>query len=338
MTTQGDDTMYLSHNPTQDRLMALCRRAFPDCVQHMIGETYPIASRQHEMIAFKWGGRTPDGRLHHAPLIMRRYISTLSWWRPDDRGKAQRETTICRWLHDEGFPVPQVYLREFGPRGDVVLFSWLPGQALPVGERPLREAVEPYIDAFALLLADLHRLEPPRDVQRVVPRVSLPGALANLAALAASIGTAELSQAVEMVMERAYDVPEVGPVLIHGDYHLLNARLQDGEIVGLVDWEYSALGDPRWDVANAYMQLVDFGAADAADRFLSIYLDASGWEFEGEPLYNIVVPLQQWALSEWLIQQQAAGEMPEFSLAQDLIALRDAYHHRAEMALQWLGR
>lgn len=58
----------------------------------------------------------------------------------------------------------------------------------------------------------------------------------------------------------------------------------------------------------------------------------------GPPLYNVVVPLQQWAISEWLVQRQQAGELADFALAQDLIARRDTHRHRAEMALGWLGR
>ena len=318
-------------------LTALCRRAFPDCENIAIDGVTAISSRQHEMTGFEMEA-TCAGYAVTRRLVLRRYVSTLSWWRPDDHGKAQREASICRWLREQGFPVPEVYLREFGPDGDAVLFEWLPGEALAVGGRPLGEAVQPYIESFAALLAWLHQLEPPLDVQRVVPRVSLPGALANLAAVAALIGQAELAGAVEQAMELAYDMPEVGPVLVHGDFHLLNARLVGGEIAGLVDWEYAALGDPRWDVANAYMQLVDFGAAEAADRFLSAYLAGTGWQFEGPPLYNVVVPLQQWAISEWLVQRQQAGELADFALAQDLIARRDTHRHRAEMALGWLGR
>lgn len=320
---------------TPDDLTAICGRAFPDCTDHTIRDIQPISSRQHEMIAFELEAAAPDGSPVYWPLVLRRYLSPLSWWRPDDRGKAQREATICRWLGEQGFPVPEVYLREFGPRGDVVLFRWLPGEELPVGGRPLQQAVQPVITAFAELLAELHRLRPPEAVQSVVPRVSVPGALANLAAIAALIDQPELAGAVEQAMALAYDVQEIGPVLLHGDYHLLNARLSGSEIVGLLDWEYSALGDPRWDVANAYMQLVDFGAAEAADRFLSVYLDRTGWQFEGPPLYNAVVPLQQWAISEWLVQRRSEDEA-SFALAQELINQRNAHRRRAEAALHWL--
>lgn len=328
----------MAHVPalSPEDLAALCARAFPERAGQAVRQVQPLPSRQHEMTAFELWWES-DGTPRHERLIVRRYVSTLSWWRPDDRGKAQREMTVCRWLHGRGFPVPLVYTREFGLHGDLVLFERLPGQALALTGRPLREAVEPYIEPLAYLLASLHGQRPPDAVRRVVPQVTLPGALANLIAIAYQIGQEDLRQAAERLMAYAYDVQEVGPVLLHGDYHFLNVLLAEGQIVGVVDWEFSALGDPRWDVANAYMQLVDFGAADAADAFLNAYLAHSGRRFEGPPLYNAVASLQQWAISEWLVQQEAAGQPHGFALAQDLIAQRDIHRRRAEMALGWLA-
>jgi aminoglycoside phosphotransferase len=328
----GDTTSSLSH----EELAALCGRAFPDRAQQTVAAIRTVSSRQHEMTAFDLWWVDGSGAVLHEGLMVRRYVSTLSWWRPDDRGKAQREATVCRWLYEQGFPVPAVYAREFSPQGDLVLFSRLPADDLSIEGRTLREAVEPYLGAFARLLAELHAMDPPDSVRQVVPQVTLPGALANLTAVAFQIGQPDLQDAIQQVMRHAYDVPQVEPVLVHGDYHLLNALLGNGTVVGIVDWEYAALGDPRWDVANAYMQLVDFDAAEAADLFLETYLRHSGRQFEGPPLHNAVAALQQWAISEWLVQQEREGRLPDFGLAHDLVRLRDVHRHRAETAMQWL--
>jgi aminoglycoside phosphotransferase (APT) family kinase protein len=320
---------------TEQDIADVCARAFPDRNRHHISEVVPLPSRQHEMVTFRlhWDGI--KGQKEES-LILRRYVSTISWWRSDDLAKAQREASVTRWLHEQGFPVPRVYAREFSALGDVVLFSRIPGEDWSREALPFPEVVRPHVDRFAQLLAWLHSVKPPQEVRSVTPNVTLTSALANLMALAIQIRMPALPKIVDRVMSQSYRLSETERVLLHGDYHFSNVLLHEGEISGIIDWEYAAMGDPRWDVANAYSQLVDFDAAGAADAFLAAYLHYSGREFTGPPLHMIVVPLQQWIVSEWLVKLQAEGRAPTFALAQDLIELRDVHRRRAEMALQRL--
>jgi aminoglycoside phosphotransferase (APT) family kinase protein len=316
-------------------LEALCQRAFPERTAQQIESIQPLSSRQHEMLSFdlRWQFKANE---YVDPLIVRRYVSTLSWWRPDDHGKAQREITVMRWLQQKGLPVSRVYAREFSTLGDVVLYQRLEGQDWSAQGRPFPEIVRQQAEPLAILLAQIHSLPPPPEVQAVVPAVSLPASLANLTAMAIQINNAELIDAVNRAMARAYDVLEGEPVLLHGDYHFSNVLLSGDRITGIVDWEYCALGDPRWDVANAYMQMVDFDAAEAAGIFLEAYFHHSGRRFMGPPLYNVVAPLQQWVMSEWLLAENSAGRTRTFGLAEDLMALRDVHHRRAQHALALL--
>lgn len=323
-------------NLTPDFLAALCARTFPDRPNQQLAEITPLNSRQHEVVGFELWWYTAEGITMCEALIVRRYVSQLSWWRADDRGKAQREVTVMSWLGEAGFPVPKVYTREFGALGDVVLFSRLPSDDIFLGARSLADTIRPYILPFAGALARLHSMVPSDEVRRVIPRVTLPSAMANLTALAAQIDDEELTAAVDQAMNQVFDVPETQPVVIHGDYHFHNALMHRGEISGIIDWEYSALGDPRWDVANVYVQLVDFGAADAADAFLNAYLEMTGQVFEGPPLYNVVAALQQWAMSEWMVRQEEQGNPLTFGLAESLVILRDVHRRRALQTLQLL--
>lgn len=327
----------MTHQPglTPSILADLCHHVFPNRDHQRGHNIQTLPSRQHEMTSFElvWEDG-PD--VHHEPLIVRRYVSTISWWRADDLGKAQREVTITKWLSDLGFPVPIAYGREFNALGDLVVFSRVPGIDWSSTGLPFRDVIEFMVVPFAQLLAKLHSFPLNDDVRSVTPVVTLPIALANLNALAVRMKHQELTDMAERVMKLAFEVPETDPVLLHGDYHFSNALLHEGQIAGIVDWEYAALGDPRWDVSSAYMQLVDFAAADAADTFLQAYLEASGRRFEGPPLYNVVSSLQQWAISEWLVRAEESGESHAFSLAHDLIALRDVHQNRAELAMRGL--
>jgi len=327
----------MTHQPTLTAsiLADLCKHVFPDR-EHQRGDAIEaLHSRQHEMVAFDLLWDSAQDVLRE-PLIVRRYVSTVSWWRADDLGKAQRELTITRWLHGQGFPVPAAYGREFNALGDLVVFSRVPGADWSASGRPFRDVIHAHVEPFARLLAQLHALEPPHEIRAVTPTVTLPIAVANLGALAVRLRHNEIAAMADKVMKFAFDVPENAPVMLHGDYHFSNTLLHEGQIAGLIDWEYAALGDPRWDISNAYMQLVDFATADAANDFLQTYLAASGRTFEGPPLYNVVSSIQQWAISEWLVRQQESGESLSFSLAQDLIAQRDVHQRRASLALSAL--
>jgi aminoglycoside phosphotransferase (APT) family kinase protein len=61
------------------------------------------------------------------------------------------------------------------------------------------------------------------------------------------------------VIEEAYawardnEPPPVAPRLVHGDYRIGNCLIQDGRVTGVLDWELSFLGDPRFDLG--YMAL-----------------------------------------------------------------------------------
>lgn len=327
----------MSNQPTLTAsiIADLCKHVFPDR-EHQHGDAIEaLHSRQHEMVAFDLLWDSAQDVLRE-PLIVRRYVSTVSWWRVDDLGKAQREMNITRWLHEQDFPVPVAYGREFNALGDLVVFSRVPGSDWSASGLPFRDVIRANVETFARLLARLHTLVPPPEIRAVTPTVSLPIALANLGALAVRMRHNEIAGMADKAMKFAFDVPESTPVMLHGDYHFSNALLDEGRIAGIIDWEYAALGDPRWDVSNAYMQLVDFASADTANDFLQTYLAASGRTFEGPPLYNVVSSIQQWAVSEWLVRQQESGESLSFSLAQDLIALRDVHQRRASLALSAL--
>ena len=61
------------------------------------------------------------------------------------------------------------------------------------------------------------------------------------------------------------------PVLLHGDYWPENVIWKNGEIVAVLDWEDSAMGDPISDVACCYVELRYIHGASGADQFLKDY-------------------------------------------------------------------
>ena len=70
--------------------------------------------------------------------------------------------------------------------------------------------------------------------------------------------------------------------LIHGDAHPGNALLTNDSQIALIDWEAVEIGDPAYDIGNAYHMIKLFSnpqdpdsAEQIAERFLSKYLQES---------------------------------------------------------------
>jgi thiamine kinase-like enzyme len=80
-------------------------------------------------------------------------------------------------------------------------------------------------------------------------------------------GAASRADALLAALERH---PAPSPVLCHGDLHRLNLIDGDGALLAL-DWEYSHVSDPLWDLAG-WSSNSDLGE-EARHRLLSSYLE-----------------------------------------------------------------
>lgn len=313
---------------TPEELTALCERLFPDRPRRRVEAISPLNSWQHQVVSFKLVWWTPMGWASEV-LVVRRYCSRLSWWRTDDHDKAKREALMLPWLGSQGVPVPRFYAREDGPIGEVVVIGLVPGESWWALHDEMAEAIKPYVDEFARMLSVIHTLKPPGEVQRMLPAVSLAGILTNMQQIAQRANDAELLNAVMLLLTRANNRRELPPTFLHGDYHFANVLLDKEHISAVLDWEYSALGDPRWDVMNAYVSLVEFGAEAAADRFLETYARYSGIPLENASLWRSVIALQTWALAAWLRSEQNGGHNHDFMMAHQLLAHYHAHRERA---------
>jgi len=320
--------------PAEDNYIAdLCQRAFPHRDDQYITAIEFMGAWQHEMTSFTLGWRE-DAAWYSEPLILRRFKSQLSWWQVEDTGKALREATVLSWLAGVGMLVPRMHVMESTAYGDVLLESRVPGYIWFENDRLFSRAIAPYVDEYASLLAYVHSLEAPYAIKEVVPHVTINGVLETLHGWAEHAQDSNLLHTIDRVAVLAVHVEELTPCILHGDYHFANVMLHDRRITGVIDWEFAAHGDPRWDVVAAYQLLVEFEAATAAERFLSVYLAESGRQFEGSPLWGVLIHLQAWALSAWLRREVVAGRQFDFRMAE---VLGDQYEEREARVLAALS-
>ena len=73
----------------------------------------------------------------------------------------------------------------------------------------------------------------------------------------------------------------------HTDYCSGNILWQGDEISAVVDWEEAGYGDPAVDVAYCRMEYFLEGLPEAADVFLQVYQQETGWSLDNLPLMEL---------------------------------------------------
>jgi aminoglycoside phosphotransferase (APT) family kinase protein len=125
----------------------------------------------------------------------------------------------------------------------------------------------------------------------------------------------------------------VAPRLVHGDYRIGNCLIDDGRLTGVLDWELSFFGDPRFDLG--YIAL-DYHAGKFArpgsellnavaerDWFLERYTEATGFAVDAEVVrtFSVVGLLMLSAILVTGIRRYADGVTDDIRMAWTRFAL-----------------
>jgi aminoglycoside/choline kinase family phosphotransferase len=93
--------------------------------------------------------------------------------------------------------------------------------------------------------------------------------------------------------------------VLHGDFWPGNTLWRDGRLVGVIDWEDAAIGDPLADVANARLELLWAFGADTDEDFTRRYAaampavdltDLPCWDLEADR--RLTGRIGEWGLDE----------------------------------------
>jgi aminoglycoside phosphotransferase (APT) family kinase protein len=175
-------------------------------------------------------------------------------------------------------PIPEVLLREDRPTAlgkAFMLMNRLPG--VQAGSYFGFAPPDPALAVkAATLLAKLHQIDP---AGTPLTHHAQPGAKATILAELALQEKKWRAEAVEpspimehglhWVRNNLHRIPDAAG-LVHGDYRPHNFLVEGGEITGLLDWEFTHIGDPAEDLAyirptiTPFMPWADFMAAYVA--------------------------------------------------------------------------
>jgi len=96
------------------------------------------------------------------------------------------------------------------------------------------------------------------------------------------------------VLEAVWPLPQRNTsVLLHGDFWPGNIIWQDGQILGVIDWEDAALGDPLADVSNSRLEILWAFSIDAMQSFTHHYQSLTDIDFAYLPYWDLYAALRR---------------------------------------------
>lgn len=175
------------------------------------------------------------------------------------------EFRLLQILHRAGVAAPKpIYL---DPQGEflgtpLLVMEFIEGEP----ETDPRD-VESFLRQMAVHLAAVHRVDIARWDLSFLPCLGS-GWGSPPAILDESLAEGEIRAALKSRWPLAH---MNGAVLLHGDYWPGNLLWREDQLVGVVDWEDAAVGDPLADVANSRLELLWALGSDAMHRFTLHY-------------------------------------------------------------------
>jgi aminoglycoside phosphotransferase (APT) family kinase protein len=244
--------------------------------------------------------------------------------------KFRREAHVYRALAGGDLPVPEVLWHAEDPDGldyPILVCQRLPGRNLEADWPDLAGDQRRELARKAgRLLARLHEVEVEEFGDLFGPRFDDWSDYLKLRYVR-FIGQCQdldiFSDREEARFERAVNsaidaLPTVdSPRLVHNDYHLGNLLYQDGELTGLIDFEWAFCGDPTWDLTG--WPTMDDSWPDSAEPFRRGYTEAADWPDPCDlprHLYQCIQNLELCAVCERFLSAKEAAEDRQATLAQ----------------------
>jgi hypothetical protein len=297
-------------------LQKLCQRSFPGRLEQRISQIEALADRAHPTLAWSLSWRE-GGRPRVERLIARRYVDPWTWWSLDDHDKTQREWTVMRWLYAQDLPVPQPYAFD-QEQGQPFLLAPRPtGHSLSVQEARTGD-LDSIIEPLAALTASLHRLAPPAWVREVLPPILVSAEQA-------------LIQALDQLA--AHQVEALPPCVLHGDPHPGHLLRDARGITAWLNWENSALADPRWDVARITNWLRSQQLDTLPERFVAAYQTRGATALADMPFWEALAAVQSWATAAWVHTELEQGNLERSAATDHFTSVLDTWREQAWRAL-----
>ncbi len=231
---------------------------------------------------------------------------------------AEDEFRLLQLLHSVGLVVPEPYYLD--QSGEIfptpyVVIEYIEGETI-FGPHDIAD----FIPQLAAQLYRIHEVDCsnldvsflPRHAEKVAEK---------LGERSEKVDEAFEEGRIQDALEGAWPLQQQNTsVLLHGDFWPGNILWRDGQIVGVIDWEDAALGDPLADIANSRLELLWAFGIDAMQNFTYHYQSLAEIDFANLPYWELYAALRRipqiagWGLDD--ITEKAMRERLRWFVAQ----------------------
>ncbi len=203
---------------------------------------------------------------------------------------AADEFRLLQVLHSAGLVAPQPYYLD--QSGEIFATPYAVIEHIE-GETDFSPANLPdFILQFATHLSRIHRIDGSKPDVSFLPLIAQ-RYTEKLSARPANADETSDEGHMRDALEAAWPLHQRNtPVLLHGDFWPGNILWKDGQLVGIIDWEDAALGDPLADVANSRLELLWAFGIDAMRSFTQQYQAMTTIDFTDLPYWDLCAALR----------------------------------------------
>lgn len=204
---------------------------------------------------------------------------------------AADEFALLRVLHDAGLPAPAPCLVDQSGElfaTPVVVVEYIDGESLFT-----LDAEPDLVPRLAAQLAQIHQVKCSSGALAFLPQQDdLVAAKLNNRRTALDESLEEEGR-IRETLAAAWPWPGRNAVgLLHGDYWPGNVLWREGRLVGVIDWEDAALGDPLADLGNSRLEVLWAFGVDAMRHFTDEYVSHMPVDRANLPYWDLYAALR----------------------------------------------
>jgi aminoglycoside phosphotransferase (APT) family kinase protein len=220
---------------------------------------------------------------------------------------AADEFRLLHLLHAAGVPAPRPY--HLDQSGEVFATPYIVLEYIE-GQPEFAPANLPdLLLQLATQLARIHQIDGARPDASFLPQQAQRFA-ELLRTRPAAVEASSDEGRIRAALEAVWPLPPRNPsVLLHGDFWPGNVLWRDERLVGVIDWEDAALGDPLADLANSRLELLWAFGIEAMQQFTQQYQALAAIDYTNLPYWDLCAALRLARFADWAADASAEQAM-----------------------------